>query len=78
MLLGKGDGRLTMIVRRGRLYLVGRSAMTGDLIWSAYKYDAWRTECRKDAEKVAGRIGGEVLTFDRLTGQTGALEKVVV
>ena len=62
-----------LIIRKGNQYLVCYSKITGDLKWSMYKYDAWRTPRMEDAEKVVKATGGEILHFNRFTGQETAI-----
>lgn len=59
-----------LVVRRGKKYLRGRSMVTGELLWSDSPYDAWQTREKPDAERVAGRIGGELWLFNPVIGKT--------
>lgn len=38
--------------------------VTGELLWSDSPYEAWMTRVKTDAERVAGRIGGELWLFN--------------
>lgn len=62
-----------LVVRRGREYLVGVSQITGELNWSQYLYDAWRTRDRAAAGKVAGRVGGVVYLFNPIAADVRIL-----
>ena len=57
-----------LIIRKGHEYLVGRSRMTGELIWKTARWDAWSTRDRKAAETVVKNTGGELILFNRETG----------
>lgn len=58
-----------LIIRSGKMYLVGRIVYSTDLRWSVYAWDAWRTRDMEAARMVAGRIGGTVMLFNPISGQ---------
>ena len=58
-----------LIVRRGTAYLVGTILYSTDLRWSDSPWDAWMTRDRKEAGRVARRVGGELMLFNPVAGQ---------
>lgn len=58
-----------IIIRKGRLYLVGRIVMSDELRWSPSPYDAWRTRDRDAARAVAIKTGGVQMLFNPVSGQ---------
>ena len=58
-----------LIIRRGNEYLVGTILYSTDLRWSKSPWDAWITRDRTAAERVAGRVGGEIVLFNPAAGQ---------
>ena len=58
-----------LIIARGGEYLVGRIIYSRDLRWSGSPYDAWMTRDREQAERVARRIGGNVMLFNPIVNQ---------
>lgn len=61
----------SLIVRRGSEYLVGYSGVF--LRWSSSTYDAWRTRDKRAAQRVADKVGGLLVLFNPITGQTREL-----
>lgn len=57
-----------LVIRKNREYLQGRSKF-GNLIWSNSPYDAWQTRNIRNARKVAGKVGGELVLFNPIVGQ---------
>ena len=53
----------------GREYLIGTILYSTDLRWSRSPYDAWRTRRKEDAERVAGKVGGEMVLFNPIVKQ---------
>lgn len=60
--------RTKLIIRRGNQWLVGRG-ITGDLVFSTSRYDAWWTRDRNDAADVARMVGGDVWLFNSVIGE---------
>ena len=58
-----------IIIRKDGEYLVGTILYSTDLRWSGSPYDAWRTRKREDAERVAGKVGGEMVLFNQIVRQ---------
>ena len=58
-----------IIIRKDGEYLVGTILYSTDLRWSWSQYDAWRTRKREDAERVAGKVGGEMVLFNPIVKQ---------
>ena len=58
-----------IIIRKDGEYLVGTILYSTDLRWSWSAYDAWRTRRKEDAERVAGKIGGEMVLFNPIVRQ---------
>lgn len=58
-----------IVVCRDRQYLVGATDY-GQLIWSRYLYDAWGTRHIRDAVRVARKVGGQLILFNSVTGET--------
>lgn len=57
------------IVKRGNEFLVAVPYTdTLCIRWSVSKYDAVRIHRRSIARKIADRVGGEVVSFNTLTG----------
>ena len=63
-----------LIIRRGSEYLVGTILFSKDLRWSRDKYDAWITRDRNAASMIARKVGGDVLLFNPVVGQTKEME----
>lgn len=59
-----------LIVEKDGYYLQGKSKLTGQVIWSASKYDAWRTRERADAVHVAHVVKGQLWLFNPLIGKS--------
>ncbi|MBO7663643.1 MAG: hypothetical protein J6U01_09760 [Clostridia bacterium] len=58
-----------IIIRKDGEYLVGTILYSTDLRWSWSPYDAWRTRRKEDAERVAGKVGGEMVLFNPIVRQ---------
>ena len=58
-----------IIIRKDGEYLVGTILYSTDLRWSWSPYDAWRTRRKEDAERVAGKVGGEMVLFNPIVNQ---------
>ena len=58
-----------IIIRKDGEYLVGTILYSTDLRWSRSAYDAWRTRRKEDAERVAGKVGGEMVLFNPIANQ---------
>ena len=58
-----------IIIRKDGEYLVGTILFSTDLRWSWSPYDAWRTRRKEDAERVAGKVGGEMVLFNPIVRQ---------
>ena len=58
-----------IIIRKDGEYLVGTILYSTDLRWSWSAYDAWRTRRKEDAERVAGKVGGEMVLFNPIANQ---------
>ena len=58
-----------IIIRKDGEYLVGTILYSTDLRWSRSPYDAWRTRRKEDAERVAGKVGGEMVLFNPIVKQ---------
>ena len=58
-----------IIIRKDGEYLVGLILYSTDLRWSESPYDAWSTRNREDAERVAGKVGGEMVLFNPIVKQ---------
>ena len=62
-----------IIIRKDGQFLVGRIFASADLRWSIYAHEAWQTRKRADAEKVAEKVGGELVLFNPIVRQMKAL-----
>ena len=62
-----------IIIRKDGEYLVGTILYSTDLRWSWSPYDAWRTRRKEDAERVAGKVGGEMVLFNPIVRQMKAI-----
>ena len=58
-----------IIIRKDGEYLVGTICYSKDLCWSRDHYDAWRTRDREAAERVARKVGGELVLFNPIVNQ---------
>ena len=58
-----------LIIRKGTEYLVGTILYSTDLRWSRSPWDAWITRRKDAAERVAGKVGGEIMLFNPVAGQ---------
>ena len=58
-----------IIIRKDGEYLVGAILYSTDLRWSWSPYDAWRTRRKEDAERVARKVGGELVLFNPIVNQ---------
>ena len=62
-----------LIVRRGGVFLVGRIIGSTEYRWSDSPWDAWRTRNKDDAERIAKRVGGDLMLFNPVAGQVRGL-----
>lgn len=58
-----------IIIRKDGEYLVGTICYSTDLRWSGSPYDAWKTRRKEDAERVARKVGGEMVLFNPIVNQ---------
>ena len=58
-----------IIIRKDGEYLVGTILYSTDLRWSQSPYDAWKTRRKEDAERVAGKVGGEMVLFNPIVNR---------
>lgn len=58
-----------IIIRKDGEYLVGTILFSTDLRWSWSPYDAWRTRRKEDAERLARKVGGEMVLFNPIVRQ---------
>lgn len=58
-----------IIIRKDGEYLVGVILWSTDLRWSGSPYDAWMTRNREAAERVARKVGGEMVLFNPIVNQ---------
>ena len=58
-----------IIIRKDGEYLVGTILYSTDLRWSGSPYDAWKTRRKDDAERVARKVGGEMVLFNPIVNQ---------
>ena len=58
-----------IVIRKDGEYLIGTILYSTDLRWSRSPYDAWRTRRKEDAERVAGKVGGEMVLFNPIVKQ---------
>ena len=58
-----------VIIRKNSKYLVGKSKMTGQYMWSIYRNDAWRTRNRETAREVARKTGGIEMLYNPVANQ---------
>lgn len=58
-----------LIIRKGNEFLVGTICFSTDLRWSISPWDAWATRERRQAETVAGKVGGTVMLFNPVAKQ---------
>ena len=65
--------KTVLIISRGCEYLVGTILFSTDLRWSRSPYDAWFTRDREKAQKVARKVGGDVILFNPCAGQKSPL-----
>ena len=63
-----------IIIRKDGEYLVGTILYSTDLRWSWSAYDAWRTRRKEGAERVAGKVGGEMVLFNPIANQKRVIE----
>ena len=64
-----------IIIRKDGEYLVGVILWSTDLRWSGSPYDAWMTRNREDAERVARKVGGEMVLFNPIVNQRRVIGK---
>lgn len=62
-----------IIIRKDGEYLVGTICYSKELRWSRSPYDAWRTRRKEDAERVARKVGGEMVLFNPIVRQMKAI-----
>ena len=62
-----------IIVRKDGYYLQGRKWLSNELNWTGSAYDAWRTRRKEDAERVARKVGGEMVLFNPIVRQMKAI-----
>lgn len=62
-----------IIIRKDGEYLVGTILYSTDLRWSGSPYDAWQTRRKEDAERVARKVGGEMVLFNPIVKQMKAI-----
>lgn len=67
----KADIRLStcLVIKKDGQFLQGNQMGTGILVWTNSPYDAWKTRCRGDAERVAFLVKGEILLFNPVIGK---------
>ena len=58
-----------IIIRKDGEYLVGTILYSTELRWSGSPYDAWSTRRKEDAQRVAGKVGGEMVLFNPIVKQ---------
>ena len=58
-----------IVIRKDGEYLIGTILYSTDLRWSRSPYDDWRTRRKEDAERVAGKVGGEMVLFNPIVKQ---------
>ena len=58
-----------VIIRKDGEYLVGTILGSTDLRWSQSPYGAWKTRRKEDAERVAGKVGGEMVLFNPIVNR---------
>ena len=58
-----------IIIEKEGEYLVGTILYSEELRWSGSPYDAWRTQRKEDAARVAGKVGGEMVLFNPVVNQ---------
>lgn len=58
-----------IIIRKDGEFLVGTILYSTDLRWSGSPYDTWRTRRKEDAQRVAGKVGGEMVLFNPIVKQ---------
>ena len=58
-----------IIIRKNSEFLVGRVLCTGELRWSIYTHDAWKTRNREKARDVARKTGGIEMLFNPVSGE---------
>ena len=58
-----------IIIRKDGEYMVGTIQYSTDLRWSWSPYDAWKTRRKEDAQRVAGKVGGEMVLFNPIVKQ---------
>lgn len=63
-----------IIIRKDGEYLVGTILYSTDLRWSWSPYDAWRTRRKEDAERVARKVGGEMMLFNPIVRQMRVID----
>lgn len=61
--------KTAIVICRNNMYLVGRG-LAGNLRWSNYVYDAWKTRNVNKALYVAIKVKGRLMLFNSVTGQT--------
>ena len=62
-----------LIIQRGNAYLVGRIVGSTEYRWSDSPWDAWITRNRHDAERIAKKVGGDLMLFNPVAGQVRGL-----
>ena len=58
-----------LVIRKNGEYLMGMETVSGELRWSRYIYDAWRTRDREKARRIARITGGRQILFNPVAGQ---------
>ena len=61
--------KTVLIVKKGNEFLVGKVCFSNELRWSISPWDAWMTRKRKEAEAVAGKVGGKLMLFNPVAKQ---------
>lgn len=58
-----------IIIRKNKEFLQGKEWFTNRPLWTPYKWNAWRTRDKAEAEEVARKTGGVMVLFNPIARQ---------
>ena len=67
--------KTVLIVERDGEYLSRKMLLTGTVMWSNSKWEAWKTRDRDLAEAMAARYGGRLMLFNPIIGRIKEYKK---
>lgn len=62
-----------VIIRKNRRYLQCKSTISGELIWTTSKYDAWWTRDAEAARLIARKTGGIAMLWNPIVGKVAVM-----